>query len=81
MSDVTEKWRTERVTAAIYDAGVNPKYLRHGEVVEAAVATDDGAIDLGAQRNVADSVGASSGERFRGSEQDRKGPSNGEVCI
>ena len=30
----------------------NPKYLRHGDVVEAAVATDDGAIDLGAQRTV-----------------------------
>src|ERR1700731_2931644 len=30
----------------------NPKYLRHGDVVEAAGATDDGAIDLGAQRNV-----------------------------
>src|SRR3984885_5950883 len=30
----------------------NPKYLRHGDVVEAAVATDDGAINLGAQRNV-----------------------------
>jgi 2-keto-4-pentenoate hydratase/2-oxohepta-3-ene-1,7-dioic acid hydratase in catechol pathway len=30
----------------------NSKYLRHGDVVEAAVATDDGAIDLGAQRNV-----------------------------
>jgi 2-keto-4-pentenoate hydratase/2-oxohepta-3-ene-1,7-dioic acid hydratase in catechol pathway len=30
----------------------NPKYLRHGDVVEAAVATDDGAIDLGAQRAV-----------------------------
>src|SRR3984957_6389712 len=30
----------------------NPKYLHHGDVVEAAVATDDGAIDLGAQRNV-----------------------------
>ncbi|QNI04950.1 fumarylacetoacetate hydrolase family protein [Mycobacterium kubicae] len=28
----------------------NPKYLQHGDVVEAAVATDDGAIDLGAQR-------------------------------
>src|SRR6202042_1892198 len=26
----------------------NPKYLRDGDVVEAAVATDDGAIDLGA---------------------------------
>jgi 2-keto-4-pentenoate hydratase/2-oxohepta-3-ene-1,7-dioic acid hydratase in catechol pathway len=30
----------------------NPKYLRRGDVVEAAVATDDGAIDLGAQRTV-----------------------------
>jgi 2-keto-4-pentenoate hydratase/2-oxohepta-3-ene-1,7-dioic acid hydratase in catechol pathway len=30
----------------------NPKYLRDGDVVEAAVATDDGLIDLGSQRNV-----------------------------
>jgi 2-keto-4-pentenoate hydratase/2-oxohepta-3-ene-1,7-dioic acid hydratase in catechol pathway len=30
----------------------NPKYLRDGDVVEAAVTTDDGDIDLGAQRNV-----------------------------
>lgn len=30
----------------------NEKYLRSGDVVEAAVATDDGAIDLGAQRTV-----------------------------
>lgn len=30
----------------------NPKYLRDGDVVEAAVATDDGVIDLGSQRNV-----------------------------
>jgi 2-keto-4-pentenoate hydratase/2-oxohepta-3-ene-1,7-dioic acid hydratase in catechol pathway len=29
----------------------NPKYLRHGDLVEAGVATDDGAIDLGTQRN------------------------------
>jgi 2-keto-4-pentenoate hydratase/2-oxohepta-3-ene-1,7-dioic acid hydratase in catechol pathway len=29
----------------------NPKYLHGGDVVEASVATDDGAIDLGAQRN------------------------------
>jgi 2-keto-4-pentenoate hydratase/2-oxohepta-3-ene-1,7-dioic acid hydratase in catechol pathway len=29
----------------------NANYLRHGDVVEATVATDDGAIDLGAQRN------------------------------
>lgn len=30
--------------------GRNPKYLRDGDVVEAAIATDDGAIDLGRQR-------------------------------
>ncbi|CAM4401285.1 Ureidoglycolate lyase [Mycobacterium basiliense] len=30
----------------------NPKYLRHGDIVEASVSTDDGAIDLGTQRNV-----------------------------
>lgn len=29
----------------------NPKYLHDGDVVEATVATDDGAIDLGVQRN------------------------------
>jgi 2-keto-4-pentenoate hydratase/2-oxohepta-3-ene-1,7-dioic acid hydratase in catechol pathway len=29
----------------------NPKYLHDGDVVEAAIASDDGAIDLGAQRN------------------------------
>jgi 2-keto-4-pentenoate hydratase/2-oxohepta-3-ene-1,7-dioic acid hydratase in catechol pathway len=29
----------------------NPKYLRDGDIVEASVATDDGAIDLGTQRN------------------------------
>ncbi|HEX5144486.1 MAG TPA: fumarylacetoacetate hydrolase family protein [Mycobacterium sp.] len=29
----------------------NPKYLHDGDLVEAAVATDDGAIDLGTQRN------------------------------
>jgi 2-keto-4-pentenoate hydratase/2-oxohepta-3-ene-1,7-dioic acid hydratase in catechol pathway len=29
----------------------NPKYLHNGDVVEASVATDDGEIDLGAQRN------------------------------
>ncbi|GAA1584415.1 fumarylacetoacetate hydrolase family protein [Actinomadura kijaniata] len=28
----------------------NPRYLRDGDVVEASVATDDGAIDLGTQR-------------------------------
>jgi 2-keto-4-pentenoate hydratase/2-oxohepta-3-ene-1,7-dioic acid hydratase in catechol pathway len=30
----------------------NPKYLRDGDIIEATVATDDGAIDLGAQRTV-----------------------------
>jgi 2-keto-4-pentenoate hydratase/2-oxohepta-3-ene-1,7-dioic acid hydratase in catechol pathway len=29
----------------------NPKYLHDGDVVETTVATDDGAIDLGGQRN------------------------------
>ena len=28
----------------------NQKYLQHGDVVEASVATDDGAINLGVQR-------------------------------
>ncbi|NVN51469.1 fumarylacetoacetate hydrolase family protein [Mycolicibacterium hippocampi] len=28
----------------------NTKYLQHGDVIEASVATDDGAIDLGTQR-------------------------------
>lgn len=28
----------------------NPKYLRHGDVVEASIATDDGVLDLGTQR-------------------------------
>lgn len=28
----------------------NPKYLAHGDVVEVAIATDDGALDLGRQR-------------------------------
>ncbi|WP_435582226.1 fumarylacetoacetate hydrolase family protein [Amycolatopsis thermoflava] len=30
----------------------NPRYLKDGDVIEAAVATDDGAIDLGIQRTV-----------------------------
>ena len=30
----------------------NPKYLHDGDVVEATIATDDGAIDLGTQRTV-----------------------------
>ncbi len=28
----------------------NPKYLQHGDVVEASIGTDDGKIDLGTQR-------------------------------
>jgi 2-keto-4-pentenoate hydratase/2-oxohepta-3-ene-1,7-dioic acid hydratase in catechol pathway len=28
----------------------NPKYLKHGDLVEVAIGTDDGAIDLGRQR-------------------------------
>ena len=28
----------------------NPKYLQHGDVVEASIATDDGVLDLGTQR-------------------------------
>jgi 2-keto-4-pentenoate hydratase/2-oxohepta-3-ene-1,7-dioic acid hydratase in catechol pathway len=30
----------------------NPKYLRNADLVEATVATDDGAIDLGTQRTI-----------------------------
>ena len=30
----------------------NPKYLKHGDIVEIAIGTDDGAIDLGHQRTV-----------------------------
>jgi 2-keto-4-pentenoate hydratase/2-oxohepta-3-ene-1,7-dioic acid hydratase in catechol pathway len=30
----------------------NPRYLKDGDVVEASVATDDGAIDLGTQRTI-----------------------------
>jgi 2-keto-4-pentenoate hydratase/2-oxohepta-3-ene-1,7-dioic acid hydratase in catechol pathway len=30
----------------------NPKYLKHGDVVEVAVGTDDEAIDLGRQRTI-----------------------------
>ena len=30
----------------------NPRYLKQGDVVELAVGTDDGAIDLGRQRTV-----------------------------
>ncbi|MEU6829902.1 fumarylacetoacetate hydrolase family protein [Nocardia beijingensis] len=30
----------------------NPKYLKDGDVIEAAIGTDDGALDLGRQRTV-----------------------------
>jgi 2-keto-4-pentenoate hydratase/2-oxohepta-3-ene-1,7-dioic acid hydratase in catechol pathway len=30
----------------------NPKYLKHGDVVQLAIGTDDGAIDLGRQRTI-----------------------------
>jgi len=30
----------------------NPQYLANGDVVEVAIGTDDGAIDLGRQRTV-----------------------------
>jgi 2-keto-4-pentenoate hydratase/2-oxohepta-3-ene-1,7-dioic acid hydratase in catechol pathway len=30
----------------------NPRYLQDGDLIEAGVATDDGAIDLGAQRTI-----------------------------
>jgi 2-keto-4-pentenoate hydratase/2-oxohepta-3-ene-1,7-dioic acid hydratase in catechol pathway len=32
--------------------GKNPKYLKHGDTVELAISTDDGAIDLGRQHTV-----------------------------
>jgi 2-keto-4-pentenoate hydratase/2-oxohepta-3-ene-1,7-dioic acid hydratase in catechol pathway len=41
------KWR-----AFFKSQARNPKYLHDGDIVEATVATDDGAIDLGAQRNI-----------------------------
>lgn len=36
----------------------NSKYLHDGDIVEAGVATDDGTIDLGAQRNIVKYAGA-----------------------
>jgi 2-keto-4-pentenoate hydratase/2-oxohepta-3-ene-1,7-dioic acid hydratase in catechol pathway len=36
----------------------NPKYLHDGDVIEATIATDDGAIDLGRQRTVVRYAGA-----------------------
>jgi len=30
----------------------NPRYLDHGDIVEASIATDDGALDLGRQRTL-----------------------------
>jgi 2-keto-4-pentenoate hydratase/2-oxohepta-3-ene-1,7-dioic acid hydratase in catechol pathway len=42
----TVKWKTFFARQA-----KNPDYLQHGDVVTASIATDDGAIDLGLQRN------------------------------
>ncbi|ULP48731.1 fumarylacetoacetate hydrolase family protein [Mycolicibacter virginiensis] len=39
----------------------NPRYLRDGDIVEAGVATDDGAIDLGTQRNTVRYAAAAAG--------------------
>jgi len=39
------KWK-----AFFKSQAANPKYLKDGDVVEASVRTDDGAIDLGTQR-------------------------------
>jgi 2-keto-4-pentenoate hydratase/2-oxohepta-3-ene-1,7-dioic acid hydratase in catechol pathway len=41
----TVKWK-----AFFKSQASNPKYLNHGDVIDASVRTDDGAIDLGAQR-------------------------------
>jgi hypothetical protein len=30
----------------------NPRYLRDGDMIESSVATDDGSIRLGTQRNI-----------------------------
>jgi 2-keto-4-pentenoate hydratase/2-oxohepta-3-ene-1,7-dioic acid hydratase in catechol pathway len=37
--------------AFVARAEKNPDYLQHGDVVTASIATDDGALDLGRQRN------------------------------
>lgn len=39
-----------QVEGILLPPGQNRKYLQHGDVVEASVATDDGVIDLGTQR-------------------------------
>lgn len=40
-----KKWKT-----FIDRQAANPAYLRHGDVITASIATDDGALDLGTQR-------------------------------
>ncbi|WP_405728842.1 fumarylacetoacetate hydrolase family protein [Streptomyces sp. NBC_00028] len=44
----------ERIKWQLFFTGQakNPKYLKHGDVVEVTVGTDDGAIDLGRQHTV-----------------------------
>jgi 2-keto-4-pentenoate hydratase/2-oxohepta-3-ene-1,7-dioic acid hydratase in catechol pathway len=39
------------IVAFLAAQAANPNYLHDGDIVEAAVATDDGAINLGTQRN------------------------------
>jgi 2-keto-4-pentenoate hydratase/2-oxohepta-3-ene-1,7-dioic acid hydratase in catechol pathway len=39
------KWKTFFARQA-----KNPKYLQHGDIIEASIATDDGKLDLGTQR-------------------------------
>ncbi|MEU6131206.1 fumarylacetoacetate hydrolase family protein [Saccharopolyspora sp. NPDC047091] len=40
-----KKWK-----AFVDRQAANPAYLRHGDVITASIATDDGALDLGTQR-------------------------------
>jgi hypothetical protein len=42
--------RAEAFSAFFSRQAKNPEYLRPGDIIEAAVATDDGGIDLGVQR-------------------------------
>jgi 2-keto-4-pentenoate hydratase/2-oxohepta-3-ene-1,7-dioic acid hydratase in catechol pathway len=48
---VTPKGDVDILAFLSMQAEKNPNYLHDGDVVEATVSTDDGAIDLGVQRN------------------------------
>jgi 2-keto-4-pentenoate hydratase/2-oxohepta-3-ene-1,7-dioic acid hydratase in catechol pathway len=48
---VTPKADIDILSFLSAQADNNPKYLHDGDIIEATVATDDGAIDLGVQRN------------------------------